>query len=129
MRLTPALAAAVALAVAPALAPTVASAQAPAACAAPTAPTLPDAAAATGDQMKTAMEAVKAFLAASDAYQQCEIESVTAQRKAAKDAKTKFDEGQAKAAQARIAANQKEKESVGVNWGAAVKAYKAAHPS
>lgn len=103
-------------------------AQAPA-CVAPTAPTVPDGAAASLDEMKAAGAAVKDFIAASDAFQQCEVDGVTAARAAAKAAKAKFDNDLAEQSQARISANQKDKEAAGGAFAAARKAYLAAHPA
>jgi hypothetical protein len=126
MRFYPALLAAAALAVA---VPAFAQDAAPAACTAPTPPAVPNGATATMDDMQTGKNAITAFIAASDAYQECEVKGVTAQREAAKAAKAKFDNKIAKAAQDRIGVNQKQKEQAGKAWSDARKAYLAAHPS
>lgn len=100
-----------------------------AACTAPTAPTVPDGASATLADMQSANLAVRQFIADSDVYQQCEVDTLSAQRAAAKEAKAKFDNNLAKATGERIAENQKQKEAVGAAFSAARKAYLAAHPS
>ncbi|MDB5448106.1 MAG: hypothetical protein JWQ97_3423 [Phenylobacterium sp.] len=100
-----------------------------AACERPTPPAPTDGATATMEQLVAAKNGVSAFITASDTYQSCVIADLAAQRDAAKKAKTKLDGGVPKAADAAIAANQKDKEQVGAAFNAAVKAYKTAHPS
>ena len=129
-----ALAAAAALLASAALAQTaapdtpIATAPAPRDCVRPTPPPPIDGAASTMPQIVEAQEAVKAFIAASDRYQTCLVEEVTAKRAEAKAARAKFDGAIAKDADARIAQNQKDKESTGKTFNDAVKAFKAANP-
>jgi hypothetical protein len=100
------------------------------ACARPAAPTVTaDAASATMEQLVATKTEVGKFMTDSDAYQSCVIASVTAQRADAKKNKVKFDNAIAKAADKDIAANQADKERVGKAFNAALKSYKAAHPS
>jgi len=87
-----------------------------------------DGATATMDQLAGSRKEVGDFIAASDVYQACIIADLGAQRDAAKAAKTKFDKSLEKAANAKISENQADKEKVGTDYNAAVKAYKAAHP-
>ena len=118
-----------ALVLAAGLLATAASAHAETACTRPQPPAVVDGATATGEQIRASQAAAAAFLTASDAYQSCVVDSVKAQRDAAKDARKTFDKSIAKAADAELAANQADKESVGKAFNAAVHAFKAAHPS
>jgi hypothetical protein len=98
-------------------------------CQRPTAPAAIDGKTATMDQLKAAKEAVTAFMNASDTYQTCLIDAFKAQKAAADASKTKLDPALAKAADAQVNQNQEEKQRVGADFNAAVKAYRAAHPS
>jgi hypothetical protein len=69
-------------------------------CTAPIAPVIPDGARSTAAQLTSALNDAKTFVAASDAYQACMLRVVEA--------------------------NQKEKERIGTEYGAAAKAYNAA---
>jgi hypothetical protein len=69
-------------------------------CTAPAAPVIPDGARSTAAQLTKALNDAKAFVVASDAYQACMLRAVEA--------------------------NQKEKERIGVEYGASAKAYNAA---
>lgn len=98
-------------------------------CDRPTPPARIDGASASMDQILAGKAAVTAFMSASDAYQDCIIAEVKAQRAAADAAKTRFDPAIAKAADAKANANQADKERVGAEFNASVKAFRAAHPS
>lgn len=100
-----------------------------AACAAPAAPADIDGATATMEQVLAAKAAVAAFIASSDTYQTCLVDDIKARRDAAKAAKQKIPESEARAVTDKINANQREKERVGKAFNNAVKAYKAAHPA
>lgn len=100
-----------------------------AACERPTPPAPVNGAALNLDQLAVAKKSVTDFIAASDVYQGCLIDSLNAQREAAKAAKTKFDKSIADDVNGKISANQADKESVGKSFNDAVKAYKAAHPA
>jgi hypothetical protein len=100
-----------------------------AACERPSPPGPVDGAALSMDELVAAQKSVMAFMSASDAYQTCILEDLTAQRDAAKKAKTKLDPAVEKAADDAVSANQADKEQVGAAYNAAVKAHKAAHPS
>ena len=78
----------------------VALAQAEEQCTAPVAPVIPDGARSTAAQLTSALNDAKAFVVASDAYQACMLRV--------------------------IEANQKEKERIGTEYGAAAKAYNTA---
>ena len=69
-------------------------------CTAPVAPEIPNGACSTAAQLTKALNDAKAFVTASDAYQACMVRAVEA--------------------------NQKEKERIGAEYGASVKAYNAA---
>jgi hypothetical protein len=69
-------------------------------CVSPTAPPLPDGARSTKVQITNALDTVKAFIAASDDYQACMLRQ--------------------------IAANQKEKERIGAEYGVAARAFNTA---
>jgi Skp family chaperone for outer membrane proteins len=99
------------------------------ACTKPAAPAAVDGATASMEQLLAAKKEVSDFIAASDAYQTCVLDSVEAQRKAAKAEKRKLDPQVSKTADADIKANQADKEKVGADFNAAARAYKAAHPS
>jgi hypothetical protein len=100
-----------------------------AACDRPNPPARIDGAKATLDELKAAKGSVTEFMTASDAYQGCVLDDLAAQRAAATAAKTKLDPAVTKAAQEKVDQNQADKERVGADFNAAVKAYKAAHPS
>ena len=69
-------------------------------CTAPVAPVIPNGARSTAAQLTQALNEAKTFVVASDAYQACMLRA--------------------------IEANQKEKERIGVEYGASAKAYNAA---
>lgn len=98
-------------------------------CQRPTAPAAIDGKTATIEQIKAGKEAVTAFINDSDTYQTCVIDAFKAKKAAAEASKTKLDPSLAKAAEAEVNANQDEKQRVGSQFNAAVKAYRAAHPS
>jgi hypothetical protein len=100
-----------------------------AACDRPAAPAVIDGAAATLDQLRAAKGEVSEFMTASDTYQGCLVDDLAQQKAAASKQKTKIDPALAKAVEAKINENQADKERVGAAFNAAVKAYKAAHPS
>jgi hypothetical protein len=100
-----------------------------AACEKPSPPAVVDGATANLDQLRTNQGEVQKFMTASDTYQACVVDDLAAQKKAASAAKTKLDPAVSKAADSQLNANQADKEKVGTAFNAAVKAYKAAHPS
>lgn len=105
------------------------SALADEACTRPTAPAPLDGASATMEQVLAAKNEVAAFMTASDTFQSCVISDLEAKRAAAKAAKTKMDKAVIQAANAQIDENQKDKVAAGAAYNAAVRAFKAAHPS
>lgn len=98
-------------------------------CQRPAAPAAVDGAKATMDELKAAKQAVTSFMGDSDTYQSCLLDDVAKQKEAATAAKTKLDPAILKAAEAKVSENQADKERVGGDFNAAVKAYRAAHPS
>ena len=105
------------------------SAMAQEACVRPTPPTVIDGKTATTEQIATMRKAVSEFIAASDTFQNCVLDGLDAQRKAAKLAKTKLPSSVVKEGTAQVDANQADKERVGGAYNAAVKAFRAANPS
>lgn len=97
-------------------------------CVAPDQPASIDGTTVTLDQLKTAISAVKQFIALSDAYQICLGNEIDTQKAAATPDKP-FDKQIATRNMALVAANQKMKESVGASVNGAIAAYKKAHPA
>jgi hypothetical protein len=98
-------------------------------CSPPAAPAAIDGATASLQDVIAAKTSVTDFMSASDDYQKCVLDDLQAQRTAATQAKTKLDPAISKAAEAKVSQNQADKERVGAAFNAAVKAFKAAHPS
>jgi hypothetical protein len=98
-------------------------------CVQPYAPRIPNGTAATKDQMLTAQNEVKTFIRDSDAYQECILRDVRGQREAARRDQKTLDPSIEEAAMRRINTNQREKERVGAEYNATVKAYSDAHPT
>jgi hypothetical protein len=98
------------------------------ACAAPAAPAVNvDPVHATKDQMVAAVNEVKAFIAASDQYQDCLDKNMTAQKAAATPDKP-FDPAIERELVARAAANQSLKQRAGDQINQAVTAWRSTHP-
>lgn len=97
-------------------------------CVAPVAPAAVNGASATKPQMLSAVADVKAFIAASDTYQVCLGNYLTAQRAAAVTNKTPFDANIEKDIAAKVTANQAMKEKMGGEINASLVAFKAAQP-
>jgi hypothetical protein len=98
-------------------------------CVQPYAPTVPNGTAANKDQMLAAQNEVKTFIRDSDAYQECILRDVRGQREAARRDQKTLDPAIEEAALRRINANQREKERVGAEYNAAVRAHAAAQPA
>ena len=107
------------------------------ACMEPAAPSMPDGKTAQRADVIAAAGAAKDFVAKSDEYQNClnsEYETTVKAAVAAMKAKDKDKSKQVDAAkldaerQAKISANQKKKEEVGLAYGATAAAYRAANP-
>jgi hypothetical protein len=116
---------------APALMPALAQS----ACMEPAAPTMPDGKSAARAEIIAAAGAAKEFMTKSDEYQAClNTEYETTVKAAMEAAKNKDKSKQVDAAklnserEAKITANQKKKEEVGLAYGATAAAYKAANP-
>ena len=99
-------------------------------CSEPYPPTAIDGNTATADQMKAAHNDVVNFIKSSDDYQSCLNADYQAQSQAAAKSKDKkpLDPSIKADVEARLEANQKEKEKVGAEFNTAVVAYKAKHP-
>ena len=96
-------------------------------CTAPAMPVPVDPAKATVDQMRGVLTSAQGFIAASDAYQNCLSSDVQAQKDQAKKDSKPFDAAIEAAMDAKVAANQKDKEKVGADANAAITAFKKAH--
>jgi hypothetical protein len=120
------------MAVALVLAGTVAGAlpaMAQANCTAPAAPGAVDGGTATKDQLLAGITAVKAFIAASDTYQQCLGDDLKVQKDAATAAKKPLDPAIEQGVMTKVSTNQAQKEKAGAETNAAVGAYKKLHPN
>jgi hypothetical protein len=86
---------------------------------------------ATEQQMNDAIKDFKTYQAASDDYQACLVADLKAQKEAAAKAKDPkpLDPAIAAGVNAKITANQAEKEKVGGELNAQINAYKQAHPN
>ncbi|HEY9217854.1 MAG TPA: hypothetical protein VIO94_07395, partial [Phenylobacterium sp.] len=99
-------------------------------CTRPEAPKIDAAtASASMEALAAAKQQTQTFITASDTYQACVLGEAKAKLEEAKAKKVDFDQGIAKRAQSQVSANQADKEKVGAAFNAAVRAYKAAHPS
>jgi hypothetical protein len=98
------------------------------ACTAPAPPAAVDGSKVTIDQLRAAINDAKAFIAASDTYQTCVGNDITAQKAAATKEKP-FDGAIEAAAMAKVNDNQSQKQKVGDAINGAIGAYKKAHPS
>jgi len=92
-------------------------------CALPTAPAIPDGAKATSAQIVTAQNDIKAFAAASDAYQVCVAHEIVRQRDLAKQSNVEFDPGVQGALQAKADAQRNDAGRLATAWGATVQAF------
>jgi hypothetical protein len=97
-------------------------------CQVPAVPASVNGATASRDQILTEQAAVKTFLAASDTYQACVNDYITAQNAAADKEKKPHDAAMIQSEGDKVTANQNNKQKVGDDFNAAVAAYKAAHP-
>lgn len=99
-------------------------------CNEPIPPASVDGSRASEQQMKDAIKDFKTFQSASDDYQACLIADLEAQKLAAAKAKDPkpLDPSIAAGVDARIKANQAEKEKVGGELNASIVSYKAKHP-
>lgn len=98
-------------------------------CVEPYAPAIANGTTATKDQMLTTQDEVKAFIKASDNYQECVLLDIQTQKAAlAREQKT-LNQDVIDRATAQIDRNQREKERVGTEYNVAVRAYAAAHPN
>ncbi len=100
-----------------------------AACTAPIAPASVDGSTVTKEALVAAIANVKAFLAASDSYQDCLSTDLKAQKDKAAAAKVAFDPSIEAAIVAKGNDSQDQKVKVGNEINAAVGAYKKAHPN
>lgn len=99
-------------------------------CNEPIPPTMLDGSKATEQQMRDAISDFKTFQAASDDYQSCMLADLKQQQEAAAKAKDPkpLDPAIQSGIQAKINANQSEKEKLGGELNAQIIAYKQSHP-
>jgi hypothetical protein len=97
-------------------------------CQVPPAPTAVDGTTATADQMRAAIAAFNAFSKASDTYQACVNDYITAQNAAADKDKKPHDTAMIQAEGDKVTANQAAKEKAGADLNASIGVYKKAHP-
>jgi hypothetical protein len=97
-------------------------------CQVPPVPTAVDGSTATADQMRAAIGAFNAFSKASDTYQQCISDYITAQNAQADKDKKPHDTVMIQAEGDKVTANQTAKQTVGDGINSAIGVYKKAHP-
>ena len=96
-------------------------------CAEPLMPAPVDGAAATADQMRTAMAEARNFIAQSGLYQECLLKEVEASKAQAVAAGQPFEPMIETSARAKVEASRKAQEKVGAMGNNAMAAYKNAH--
>jgi hypothetical protein len=105
-----------------------ASAQGQTLCAGPPMPATVDGAAASADQMRTAMAEARNFIAQSGVYQECLLKEVEAAKTQASAGGQTFEPMIETSARLKVDASKKAQEKVGNAANAAMAAYKNAHP-
>lgn len=96
-------------------------------CTAPPMPVSVDPSKATVDQVRALLAATQGFIGASDAYESCLGNDLQAQKDQARSSSRPFDPAIEAAINAKIAANQKDKEKVGGDADIFVSAFKKTH--
>lgn len=98
-------------------------------CAAPTAPTLPDGATATKEQMLSGQKAIKEYQAANTVYRTCmEPKIAAAETAASGDSPAQEAVDALKALNDGYNGSVTKEEELAAGWGAELKEYKAANP-
>jgi len=97
-------------------------------CQVPPVPVSVDGTTVTKDQMLAAIAAVKAYMTASDTYQACINDYVTAQNAQADKDKKPHDPVMIQSEGDKVTANQNSKQTIGDAINTAIGAYKKAHP-
>jgi hypothetical protein len=105
------------------------SAMAQSLCVEPTMPVPLDGAAATADQMRTAMAEARNFIAQSGLYQECLMKEVEAAKAEAASAGQPFEPMVETSAHTKVDASKKAQERIGTTANNAMAAYKNAHPN
>ena len=98
-------------------------------CQLPIPPVAPNGRTISQQDLSAAVADAKNYIAQSDVYQQCLLDSVQAQKKQAAEDKKPFDSYIETTAQKKIDDNQKTKIRVGSEINAAVADFKMAHPN
>jgi alpha-beta hydrolase superfamily lysophospholipase len=97
-------------------------------CQAPPVPASVDGATVARDQLVAAIAAVKTYIAASDTYQACINDYVTAQKAQADKDKKPMDAALIQVEGDKITANQNNKQKIGDDINTSIGAFKKAHP-
>ncbi len=97
-------------------------------CQVPPVPAAVDGATASRDQVLAAQAGVKTYMSASDTYQACINDYITAQNAQADKDKKPHDAAMIQAEGDKVTTNQTNKQKVGDDFNTAVGAYKKAHP-
>jgi hypothetical protein len=98
-------------------------------CQPPIAPVAPNGHTISQQDLSAAVSDAKNYIAQSDVYQQCMLDSVQAQKKQAVEDKKPFDSYIETSTQKKIDDNQKTKIRVGSEINTAVSDFKMAHPN
>jgi hypothetical protein len=98
------------------------------ACQLPPTPAAVDGTSATADQLRAAIAGFNAFSKASDTYQQCIADYISAQNAQADKDKKPHDATMIQSEGDKVTANQAAKEKAGTDLNAAIGLYKKAHP-
>lgn len=98
-------------------------------CTTPVVPAAIDGATVAIDVLRKAIADTKAYIAASDAYQQCIVDYVATVKADADKNKTPVDAALIQAEAAKGEANQASKQKAGDDINTAIGAYKKAHPT
>jgi hypothetical protein len=98
-------------------------------CVVPYAPTVPQGASATREQILSTRDLVMAFIKASDDYQNCLRVYLDQQTQLAAREQRQVDAALRASVLAKADANQREKERTGTELNAAVRAYNTANPA
>jgi hypothetical protein len=95
-------------------------------CVAPKTPAIPDGGRATATQILAAQNEIKAYVAASDNYQNCLAQEFTRQQAVSRQNNSELDPNLQATMQVKSAAQRSDAQQVAAAWGAAVEAFNKA---